>query len=262
MSETPEWWDTRAFAPDHREVIGSWKPASAAYYKEHPPEVLKYGEGDRHTMDLFDAGHGRSPMLFIHGGFWQVPLDKSYFAHMAKGPNALDVPVAVMSYDLCPNVGIGDILGQARKAVRVLLERYGQPIVVSGHSAGGQLAACLLATEASVKAAYALSGVFDLRGLIGTPLNTALRLDPESAEKLSPLLWNGPQGKPFEAVVGAQESEGFREQTAAMVRAWGEQGVVTQRHELQDKHHFNIIAGLADPNSPTSQRILEMVNTR
>lgn len=260
MSEKPEWYDTRAFAPDHREVIGSWEPASAAYCEEHPPEVLNYGEGERHTMDLFDAGQGRPPMLFIHGGFWQVPLNKRYFGHMAKGPNALGVPVAVMSYDLCPNVGIGDILEQTRQAVRLLVERYDQAIVVSGHSAGGHLAACLLATEARVKAAYALSGVFDLRGLIGSPLNEKLRLDPETAEKLSPLLWNGPRGKTFDAVVGAQESEGFREQTAAMAQAWGEQGVVTQSHELQDRHHFNIIAGLADPNSPMSQRILEMAN--
>ena len=42
-------------------------------------------------------------------GYWQA-LDKSSFSHMARGLNALGVSVAVPSYDLCPNVRIGDIV--------------------------------------------------------------------------------------------------------------------------------------------------------
>lgn len=165
-----------------------------------------------------------------------------------------------MSYDLCPKVGLGDILEQARQATRVLVERSGGPIVVSGHSAGGHLASCLLATEAQVKAAYALSGVFDLRELLGTPLNNALKLDVDTASRLSPLLWTGPRGKIFDAVVGEQESEGFKQQTAAMTRIWEDQHVAVQSNEIPNAHHLNVIAGLADPDSPMSKRILEMVN--
>lgn len=258
MNETPEWWDTKAHVPDYAEIIGSWKPSAATYREKHPPEVLKYGEGERHTMDLFDTGTGRSPLLFIHGGFWQIPLDKSHFSHLARGPNALGVPVAVMSHDLCPEVSIGDILEQTHQATRVLFERFGEAIVVSGHSAGGHLAACLLATEARVKAAYAVSGVFDLRKLLGTPLNNALKLDADTARQLSPLLWKGPKEKTLDAVVGGQESEGFKRQTAAMTRAWKNQGVVVQSSEIPNAHHLNVIAGLADPDSPMSQRILEL----
>lgn len=260
MNKVPEWWDTKAHIPDYPEIVGSWKPAAAAYREENPPEVLAYGEGKRHTMDLFGASHVRSPLLFIHGGWWQAPLDKSDFSHLARGPNALGIPVAVMSYDLCPKVGIGDILEQTREATRVLFEKFGEPVVVSGHSAGGHLAACLLATEDRVKAAYAISGVFDLMELLGKPLNNALRLDADTARQLSPVLWEGPKGKPFDAVVGAQETNGFKRQTAIMTQVWEDQGTVVRSSEIPGAHHLNIIAGLADPNSPMSQRILEMAS--
>lgn len=65
MSEKPGWWDTKAHVADYAGIIGSWKPAAAAYREEHQPKVLKYGEGDRHSMDLFEAGSDQAPLLFI-----------------------------------------------------------------------------------------------------------------------------------------------------------------------------------------------------
>ena len=67
------------------------------------------------------------------------------------------------------------------------LARLGRSLVISGHSAGGHLAACLLATDwpafdASlpgdlVTAVYAISGLFDLGPLVETSINKALSLD-------------------------------------------------------------------------------------
>ena len=63
--------------------------------------------------------------------------------------------------------------------------------MVSGHSAGGHLAACLMATdwrsfdpalpENLVKAAYTISGLFDLGPLVKTSVNGALELDEAAA---------------------------------------------------------------------------------
>ena len=76
------------------------------------------------------------------------------------------------------------------------LARLRQPLVVSGHSAGGHLAACMLATDwpaydASlprdlVVAAYAISGLFDLGPLVETSINKALRLDHATAQGREP----------------------------------------------------------------------------
>jgi len=172
-------YNNRARVPEHPGVMAAWVKDSAAYREKHPPRVLRYGPGDRHRIDLF-AGHSDGPLVvFIHGGYWQA-LDGSSFSHCARGLNAHGISVAVPTYDLCPAVAVGDIVTQMRMAARELAN-LGQPLVVSGHSAGGHLAACMLATDWAafdaslpknlVSAAYTISGLFDLPPLVGTSIN-------------------------------------------------------------------------------------------
>src|SRR6185312_8627709 len=165
---------------------------------------------------------------------------------------------AAASYELCQNVRIGDIVENIRAAVHALARETGRDVIVSGHSAGGHVAACMLATEAVVPAAYAISGVFELAPLIPTTLNNALRLDEAEAASLSPLLWPAPEGKILDAVVGGQESGEFLRQSADMVRAWGEDGVATRYEEIEDANHFTVIAPLTDPNSAMVERIVQL----
>jgi arylformamidase len=176
---------------------------------------------------------------------------------MARGLNALGVSVAVPSYDLCPNVRIGDIVEQMRAACAALHGEINAPVIASGHSAGGHLSACLLATEAHVPAAYAISGLFDLTPLIHTSINLALRMDEAEAQALSPLFWPAPQGKTLDAVVGQFESEAFVVQSQCIVADW--EGVNTLYDVTPDANHFTVIAPLADANSAMCARILELV---
>ncbi len=250
-------YNNRARVPEHPAIIAGWAADSAAYREAKPPRVVRYGDGERHTFDLFETGTGPAAM-FIHGGYWQA-LDKSFFSHMARGLNALGVSVAVPSYDLCPNVRIGDIVEQMRSACAALHRETNAPIVVSGHSAGGHLAACLLATEAHVPAAYALSGLFELKPLVPTSLNGALRLDNDEAEALSPLTWPAPEGKTLDAVVGGAESSEYLRQSASIVEAWGADGVDTRYEAIAGANHFTVIAPLADANSAMCARILDLV---
>jgi len=250
-------YNNRVRVPEHPAIIASWAKDSAAYREAKPPRVVRYGDGERHTFDFFEAGAGPA-VIFIHGGYWQA-LDKSFFSHMARGLNALSVSVAVPSYDLCPNVRIGDIVEQMRAACAALHAETNEPVVISGHSAGGHLAACLLATEAHVPAAYAISGLFELRPLVPTSLNTTLRLDDAEAEALSPLLWPAPEGKVLDAVVGGAESSEYLRQSAAIVEAWGADGVETRYEAIAGANHFTVISPLADAYSAMCARILELV---
>src|SRR5262245_54452881 len=232
-------YNNRARVPENPGIIKSWADDSAAYRVQKPPREVRYGPGERHAFDLFAAGDGPA-VMYIHGGYWQA-IDKSFHSIHARGLNAHGVSVAVPSYDLCPNVRIGDIVENIRAAVQTLARETGREVIVSGHSAGGHLAACMLATEASVPAAYAISGVFELAPLIQTSLNGALRLDEAEAENLSPLLWPAPGGKILDAVVGGAESGEFLRQSAEMVRAWGEDGVRARYEEIGDANHFTVI---------------------
>src|SRR6266446_6839548 len=137
-------------------------------------------------------------------------FEPSLFSHLAAGLNGHGIGVAVPGYNLCPHVRIADIIYEMRRALIALWRRYGQRMLVLGHSAGGHLTAILLATDwpaldaavpADVVAAgYAISGVYDLAPLVHVSMNQDLRLDIDSARKISPALWPAPRGRVLDAV--------------------------------------------------------------
>jgi len=259
-------YNNRARVPENPSIIAGWARDAAAYRERHAPRPISYGPGERNTIDLFSGDrHGRI-VVFIHGGYWQA-LDGSFFSHFAEGLNAHGISVAIPSYDLCPNVSIYQIIQQMRAASRELA-RLGRPMVISGHSAGGHLAACMLATDwpsfdASlppdlVTAAYAISGLFDLGPLIETSINNALHLDQATARATSPLFWNPPLRGSLDAVVGENESAEYLRQSRSIVDLWGAAGVATRFATIPDANHFTAIAPLADPDSPMISRLRQL----
>jgi arylformamidase len=259
-------YNNRARVPENPALMAGWARDAAAYRDEHAPRTVAYGPGHRNTIDIF-AGDDHGPMVvFIHGGYWQA-LDGSSFSHCARGLNAHGISVAIPTYDLCPHVSVDDIIQQMRAAARELA-RLGHSLVISGHSAGGHLAACMLATDWAaydaslprdlVVAAYAISGLFDLVPLVGTSINKALRLDAAAAKAASPLFWKPPVGGHLDAVVGGRESAEYFRQSQTMVEHWGGAGVTTRFGMVSDANHFTAIAPLADPNSPMVRRLREL----
>jgi arylformamidase len=258
-------YNNRARVPEHPGVMASWVKDAAAYREKNPPRVLRYGSGERHRIDLFPGGSDGPVVVFIHGGYWQA-LDGSSFSHCARGLNAHGISVAVPTYDLCPAVSFGDVITQMRMAARELAG-LGHPLIVSGHSAGGHLAACMLATDWTafdatlpktlVSAAYAISGLFDLPPLVGTSINNALRMDQASAKAASPLFWTPPVRGSLDAVVGGNESTEYFRQSRSIAEAWGGR-IATRFGTVADANHFTAIAPLADPDSAMVLRLKEL----
>jgi arylformamidase len=259
-------YNNRARVPENPALMAGWAREAAAYRERHIPRTVPYGPGNRHTIDFFPGSSEGPIVVFIHGGYWQA-LDGSFFSHCARGLNAHGIGVAIPTYDLCPAVTIDDIIGQMRAASRELM-RLGRPLVISGHSAGGHLAACLLATdwpafEASlpkdpILAVYAISGLFDLGPLVETSINKALGLDHAAARAASPLFWTPPAGASLDAVVGGNESAEYFRQSRTIVEVWGNAGVATRFGTVLDANHFTAIAPLADPDSPMVLRLKEL----
>ena len=259
-------YNNRARVPDHPSLIAGWAKDAAVYRERHPPRSIPYGPGARNTVDFFPGDREGPIVVFIHGGYWQA-LDGSSFSHLAGGLNAHGISVAIPSYDLCPDVTVDDIIRKMRMASRELA-RFGRSLVISGHSAGGHLAACMLATDwpafdASlhrdlVIAAYAISGLFDLGPLVETSINNALHLDQATAETASPLYWNAPARGSLDAVVGENESAEYFRQSRTMVDRWGAAGVATRFGTVPSANHFTAIAPLADPNSPMVLRLKQL----
>ena len=260
-------YNNRARVPENPAIIAGWARDAAAYRERCAPRAVTYGPGARQRIDFFPGGDEGSIVVFIHGGYWQA-LDGSFFSHLAGGLNAHGIGVAIPSYDLCPAVTVADIVGQMRAAMRELA-RGGRSLVVSGHSAGGHLAACMLATDwpaydASlpadlVPAAYAISGLFDLEPLVATSINTALHLDQPSARAASPLFWRVPRSGSLDAVVGENESAEYFRQSRTIVDRWGGAAGITARFGvIPAANHFTAIAPLADPDSAMVSRLGEL----
>lgn len=260
-------YNNRARVPEHPGIIAGWQADAAAFRQSAVAEFgVVYGQGERQRYDLFkpETAKGDSIVLFIHGGYWQA-LDPGFFSHMARGVTALGVPMAVAGYDLCPQVTVGTIVEQMRRAAAFLWRAYRLPIIACGHSAGGHLAACLLATdwkalapdlpENLVRAAYGISGLYNLKPLTETSVNTALGLSFEEAEEQSPLFWPAPARLVMDAVVGGAESEEYLKQSRRIVDVWGLGGAQTRYEEIAGANHFTVIAGLTDPESGMSRRI-------
>jgi arylformamidase len=261
-------YNNRARVPENPAIMAGWARDAQAYREAHQArlKVIPYGPGERHRIDLFSDDGAGAIVVFIHGGYWQA-LDGSFFSHLAGGLNGHGVDVAVPSYDLCPAVSVADIVEQMRAATRELA-KLGRPLVISGHSAGGHLAACMLATdwraldaalpEDLVAAAYAISGLFDLRPLVPTSINTALKLDDASAKAASPLFWKPPARGSLDAVVGGNESAEYFRQSRIIVDAWGAAGLATRFGTVPDANHFTAIAPLADAGSPMTLRLKQL----
>ena len=259
-------YNNRARVLEHPSLFAGWAKDAAAYRERYPPRSVAYGPGARNVIDFFPGDDDGPIVVFIHGGYWQS-LDGSSFSHLAGGLNAHGISVAIPSYDLCPSVAVDDIIQQMRAASRELA-RLGRSLVISGHSAGGHLAACMLATDwpafdASlpgdlVVAAYAISGLFDLGPLVETSINHALRLDHAAARAVSPLFWNAPVRGSLDAVVGENESSEYFRQSKSIVDIWGAAGVATRFGTVANANHFTAIAPLADPDSPMVARLKEL----
>ncbi len=263
-------YDNRGKVPEYPAIMAGWLRDAALFRAAHPVAELDlaYGPGPRQALDIFwpDAGRAAPLALFVHGGYWAL-LDRTVFSHLAAGLLAHGVAVAMPSYDLCPQVNLETLVGQVRAAAAFLARRHGRAMLATGHSAGGHLAAMLLATDwgahglprATVRAALPVSGLFDLKPLLATTVNGPLGLDETTARLLSPVHMPSP-GLPLHAVVGGEEGVEYTRQSRSIAEAWG-----GTWEAIPGANHFTVVELLADPGSTlvaTALRLLSLEAVR
>jgi arylformamidase len=166
--------------------------ASKAFRAAHPAHLdLAYGPCERNRWDLFPGPDAAAPCLvFIHGGYWQMNRRED-FAVLGEGLASHGWSIALPGYTLAPEATLTEIVSEIEHALDWLAEngaRHGiaGPIILSGWSAGGHLAAMGLSHPA-VKAGLAISGVYDLELIRDTYLNDKLKLTDKEIAMLSPL---------------------------------------------------------------------------
>ena len=264
-------YNNRARVPEHPQIFARWAEAAQSFRASHPNAELgvRYGASPRQYIDYFWPAADRSApiALFIHGGYWRS-LDPSSFSHIAAGANGHGLAFALAGYDLCPTVTIETIIEQMRAATVFLYRRHKRRILACGHSAGGHLTACLVATDWKkyaadlpadlVPAGLSISGLFDLAPLMQTGMNADLRLDAAGATRVSPLFWDVAPGRTLDAWVGADESGEFLRQSRAIEETWGSKGVSTEYVAVPDANHFTVLDPLEDPAGNITQRLVHL----
>jgi arylformamidase len=222
---------------------------------------LRYGASADETLDLVVPHTGAPLVVFFHGGYWRR-LHKDDHTFVARGLTPHGVAVAIVNYGLAPAVPLEEIVAQARRSVawlRANATAHGADpsrIVVSGHSAGGQLAA-MCAVDAPVAGVVSLSGLHDLRPLTTSFVNEWLQLDQARAAALSPALLAPAAPTPVTAIAGTRENAVFHDQARALADAWRAHGCETS-YRASDDDHFTLCSRLVDPNDPVTARVADL----
>jgi arylformamidase len=266
-------YNNMARRPDAAELMQQLSELSAACRATADASLdCRYGDLERERIDIFRCGQPEAPLLaYIHGGYWQRG-DKSIYSYLAETFNAAGIDVAVIGYPLCPEVSMTRLLDSIRDALAWLYRNAAahgisaDHINLSGHSAGGHLAAMAMTTAWPdfagglpadlLKSAIPISGLYLLEPLRHTTIGELLHLSDAETSALSPALLSPVQTAPMLTIVGGAETPAFFEQTERLVECWSRPGFVIDSHVEAGADHFDVVARLQSGDSEIFRRIL------
>ena len=228
-----------------------------------PMLIRRYGPHPDNLADLRMPDTVPSGLaVLIHGGFWLRQYERDSMETMAVDLAGRGIATLNVEYR---RLGTGGGWPGSSQDVQTALrwksshpDLTGLATAIIGHSAGGHLTAMLMcalfpAFDRALpkdlwKGGLAISGLYDLRPLLSVDwLNGDLRLDAQSALKLSPAFMPRATRAPVMTCVGGGESSEFLRQNALLGSRWraGFAGDIP----MPGKHHFSVMDGLADPKS-------------
>jgi arylformamidase len=233
-------------------------------------EDVATGPAARQRLDITARpGTGLRPALvFIHGGFWQQG-DKGGSGFAARPWAAQGWVHVAVGYTLAPQARLRGIVAEIAAALGFLRAegpRFGidpARLVVAGHSAGGHLAAAMLAgmgrfRPAGLAGVVLVSGVFDLAPVAASCVNDAAGIDAAEIAALSPLYADPAADVPVHVAAAADEPEAFHAKSRALAAAWRPCLSRLGTGVSPGRDHFDVLDDLADPGAPVFAAIAAM----
>lgn len=221
---------------------------------------IAYGPHPRQRFDWLSCGKKDAPVfIFIHGGYWQN-CTKEDFAFIAGGPIGRDFDVVLAEYTLAPAASMTQIVAEIRSLLDHLsadkhaFSVAGRPVCLSGHSAGGQLAA-LHRAHPAVTYAMPVSALVDLEPIGLSYLNENLQLTRREIEDYSPLCHIA-AGVPMTVTVGAAELPELVRHSEEYAKACQAVGERVEYVAVPDRAHFSVLEDLASPFGMQMTRLM------
>ena len=268
-------YNNRELVPDWPDHLARWRRDSQEARLDWPCLLdLPYGESIAQTLDWFaPASTSLAPCLvFIHGGWWRS-LDKADHSFIAPAYVVRGAHVVVINYALAPGASLQQIILDVVQALAWVWRRAEQfgvdrkRIALAGHSAGGHLAAMMLACrfdwfdpdlpQQIPCGALSISGVYDLESVRKTAfLQRDLCLTRDGACAMSPVWLPASGDAPLALAVGEEESEAFYLQARLMQRHWPQ---VERLLVVPGAHHFSVLDSLAQAGGVLHARMLGLL---
>ncbi|NPD15946.1 alpha/beta hydrolase [Xinfangfangia sp. D13-10-4-6] len=235
-----------------------WKDQARAFRESQGARAtagLRYGQAERNLYDLFlPEGEAKGTALFIHGGWW-LAFGREYWSHLAAGPLAHGWRVVMPSYTLAPQARISEITAEMVRLTRLLLRDFAGPLIATGHSAGGHLAARLVCKDNDLPLARVvpISPLTELGPVLALQTNQTLQLTEAEAARESPARHALRPGTKAHIHIGADERPAFLAQARILSEEW-----VCPWSAAPGRHHFDVIDDLADPGSSLTNTLLAL----
>lgn len=264
-AELERQYNPRVAVPDHAEKAARRAAVSAAARARLTGHYdVRYGPGEKETMDIFPAARADAPVqIYFHGGYWRAG-DKADVSFVAEPLVAAGACVVLANYDLCPTVTLDELVAETRRCLawchRHIADYGGDPnrLFVSGSSAGGHVAALLIAhdwaadglPEDMINGAALITGVYDAEPVLQISVNREIRLDAVAARRLSPINHPPRRALPLVIAVGAAETPAWVRMSRDYAEMCAAAGIANQLLELPGEDHFTMTARLADADGP------------
>lgn len=263
QKERDDAYDNTGMVADRNTQIAARNALSAEFRAAHAGHLdLPYGTAEREKWDLYPGADPSAPCLvFIHGGYWQRNRRED-FAILAQGALAMGWSAALPGYTLAPEASLTTIAWQVSRALDWLSAEgpahgIAGPVVVSGWSAGGHLAA-LAAEHPAVTAALAMSGIYELGPIRDTFLDEKLRLSEQEVADLSPIR-RPVVRKPIAIAYGGAELPELRRQSRVFHRERAEAQAPGALIPIPGADHFRVLESLWKPDGALTRAAAELL---
>lgn len=242
-----------AFIPGSEKLPGLWEQLAGEYrraLKGRAKLSIPYGAAPRQQFDLFLPE--KPPvglMMFVHGGYW-LESGRESWSHLAAGAVGRGWACAMPSYTLAPDARIAEMTSEIALAIKAAASMVEGPVVVTGHSAGGHLAARMGCSDMPkgvgerVVRVVPISPIADLAPIALTRMNNALHLtEAEIASESPARLTLRPTCKAH-VWVGMMERPAFLWQARLLSEEWD-----CPWTPMPGRNHFSVLDDLTQPGS-------------